>query len=183
MKKLLKPASLLMYVLVILVFFMAGMTITGISGVAKGQGLAGGAIVFFYGVVTAIIAFILSLFVAYKMQIGTIIKINKILGIIFIFAACLFTYRVIKINKKETSIKELPTKVTSPAADEISMLPYKSLKRTSIQNNLESSLGIGFFKPNYFETPILYFYGGVNLEKSIIEHTTYRNTTFIVPNL
>ena len=117
MNKLIKPASLLLYLLVILVFFMVGMTIAGVSGVADGQGLAGGAILFFYGVITAIIAFILSLFIAHNAKIGTILKIDKILGIVFFLAACLFVYRAITINKNETPVKEIPTKITAPAAD------------------------------------------------------------------
>ncbi len=122
MNKLLKPACLLMYLLVILVFFIAGMTFAGVFGVAEGKGLAGGAIVFFYGVTTAIIAFILALFVAHNAKLGTIIKINKIFGILFFLAACLFVYRVIIINKNETPAKELPTKTTSPAVESTSML-------------------------------------------------------------
>ena len=66
-----------MYLLVIPVFFIEGMAIAGLSGVAEGAGLAGGgAIVFFYGVITAIIAFILALFVAHKTKFE-IIKKNQ----------------------------------------------------------------------------------------------------------
>ena len=125
MNKLLKPASLLMYLLVILVFLLAGITIAGASGVAKGQGLAGGAIVFFYGVITATIAFIIVLFVAYKAKPKTIIKINKIFGILFFLAACLVVYRFIVLNKNETPVKKYPKKITAPANKEISMVSYK----------------------------------------------------------
>ncbi len=179
MKNLFKPACLLMYVLIILVFFMAGMTLAGVSGAAKGQGLAGGAIVFFYGVITAIIAFILSLFVAYKAKVSTVIKINKIFGMLFLIAACLFVYRVITINKNDTPVKELPTKITAPAADEISMVSYKALKKpVLLQQSIESKMGIGFFKPNYYEYPTLYFYGGINLEKSLMEHQPVDSVVF-----
>ena len=125
MNKLLKPASLLMYLLVILVFLLAEMTIAGASGVAKGQGLAGGAIVFFFGVITATIAFIIVLFVAYKAKPKTIIKINKIFGILFFLAACLVVYRFIVLNKNETPVKKYPKKITAPANKEISMVSYK----------------------------------------------------------
>ncbi len=148
MNKLFKPVSLLMYLLVVLVFFMAGMTLAGVSGVAKGQGLAGGAIVFFYGVFTAIIAFIISLFVAYKTTIKRIIKINKIFVVLLLVAVCLFVYRVISINKSETPENELPAKTTSPANKKIGRLSYKDLKNpVLLEQNSEPSMGIGFFKP------------------------------------
>ena len=125
MKTLLKPASLLMYLLVILVFFMVWTTIAGVTGAGKGQGLAGGAIVFFYGVNTAIIAFVASLFVANKAKVGNIIKINKYLGILLLIAICLITYRVITHYNKEVTVKEYPTEVTTPAPQEMSLLSYK----------------------------------------------------------
>jgi len=176
MNKLFKPASILMYLLVIIIFFMAGMTLAGVSGVADGQGLAGGAIVFFYGVISAIIAFMFSLFVVYKTKIITVIKINKILGVVFLLAVCIFIYRIILINKDETPEKELPTKVTAPAAsNETSMVSFKPV---FTKQNVESKMSIGFFSPNYFEYPTLYFYGAVNLEKSIIEHMPMDSVVF-----
>ena len=159
-----------MYLLVIFVFFMAGMTIAGVFGVAKGQGLAGGAIIFMYGIITAIIALILSLFLVNKAKIGTIIKINKFLGILFFLAVCLFIYRV--INKNKTPLKEYPNNTTTNAYKEMSMVSYKELKKPVLTlQNSKHFMGIGFFKPNYFEYPTLYFYSGVNLEKPLIEHT------------
>ncbi len=184
MNKLFKPVSLLMYLLVVLVFFIAGMTIAGISGVAEGAGLAGGAIVLFYGLIAAILAFILALFVAHKTQIETIIKINKIFGILFFLAACLFVYRVITLNKNKIPVNEYPKEITAPVATdkEISMVSYKELKRVEklvlMNQNSKLKMGIGLFKPNYFEYPTLYFFGGVNLEKGLTEHMPMDSLVF-----
>jgi prolipoprotein diacylglyceryltransferase len=139
MNKLFKPASLLMYLLIILVFFMAGMTIAGVTGVAEGQGPAGGAIVFMYGVFTSIISFIISLFVAYKAKINTIKKINKIFGILLLVAGSLFAYRIITLNKSKNPVKEHPTKVSDEAATtDMSVMHYIDLKKlkTAIYSNL-----------------------------------------------
>lgn len=98
MDKLFKLASILMYMLTLLLFFIVGMTIAGVTGVAKNQGLAGGAIVFFYGIITAIIAFIVALFVAFKTTPETILKINKILGVLLLLALCGIGYRIATMN-------------------------------------------------------------------------------------
>ena len=86
-----------MYLLVILVFFIAGMAVAGISGVAEGAGLAGGAIVFFYGAITAATAFIVSLFVANKAKPDVILSINKVLGGLLLVAICLLVYRLSRL--------------------------------------------------------------------------------------
>jgi len=66
MKKLLTSTALLFYLLVLLVFFFAGTYFSAIAGVAKGQGLAGPAIVLGYGVIAAALALLASFFlVAY----------------------------------------------------------------------------------------------------------------------
>ena len=179
MSKLFKPANLLMYLLVILVFFMAGMVLAGTAGAAKGQGLAGGSIIFGYGVFAAFIAFIVSLFVVHKAKINTIVKINKIFGILLLIAVCLIIYRVITINKSKNPEKELPTKTTTQEPKDISMVSYKtSNKPILVEQNSKSSIGIGFFKPNYFEYPTLYFFDDINLEKGLMEHLPTDSVVF-----
>lgn len=48
-----------------------------------------------------------------------------------------------------------------------------SKERVEIATN-----GIGFFKPNYYEYPTLYFYGNVNLEKGLTEHMPMDSLVF-----
>ncbi len=171
MKNLIKPASLLFYFFSVIVFFFIGIYVAKLVGAGKNQMLAGGAIVLFYGVVVAGIAFILSLFIASKVKLSIVIKINKILGILFLLLVCFTAYKFITREKTEEPVKEYPKKTTAPAANEISMLnSMEYLNPTLRQQNIETNMGIGFFKPNYFEYPTLYFYGGINLEKSLQQH-------------
>jgi phosphoglycerol transferase MdoB-like AlkP superfamily enzyme len=115
MKKLFRPAALLFYLLTILVFFVLGMLLAGLSGVAEGQGLAGGAIVFFYGIVSAFLAFIVSLFIAFKAKHKTVVVLNKILAILLFVFAVYITFRVLTQESKETPIEGYPSKTTEPS--------------------------------------------------------------------
>lgn len=93
-RKLFRPLHLLLYFLAIADFFVLGAWITGLSGAADGQGLAGGAIVFMYGVFTAIAALVLSMFVAYRAKPSLIKTITLVLGVLFVILALLVIYRM-----------------------------------------------------------------------------------------
>ncbi|HEX5025680.1 MAG TPA: hypothetical protein VFV68_10425 [Agriterribacter sp.] len=93
MNKLLKPACLLLYLLSVMVFFCTGMWYVAISGMAKNQGLAGGAIVLFNGLIFAVSAFVASIFLAYYATHKTIIIANRILAIILAAFIIVFIYR------------------------------------------------------------------------------------------
>ena len=75
-----KPYSWLLYLLAIIASFFVGLSYAGFIEAAKGQGLAGGAIVIGYGVVAAAIGLILALFVAYQTNRKTIFRLNIILA-------------------------------------------------------------------------------------------------------
>lgn len=93
-----KPYSFLMYFLAIIAFFFLGLVYAGITEAGKGQMLAGGAIVFGYGVIGAFIGLCVSLFTAFKAQRHIIIKINGLL--VFIIAAS-FLYFYLNYQKRE----------------------------------------------------------------------------------
>jgi hypothetical protein len=93
MKKLIKPVNLLFYILTFLVFFMVGLTFGGITGAAEGQGLVGGAILFWYGIIFAFVAFIGSLFIAYHGTPKTVVVSNRILGFVFLIFIAVFLFR------------------------------------------------------------------------------------------
>lgn len=114
MNKLFKPASLLLYLLTVLVFFVAGLLVAKITEAGKGQMLAGGAIVLFYGVVSSGLAFIASLFVARSAETRTVVKMNKILGAVFIVLAIVIAYNLSTRQKKEESNDPPPPKTTAP---------------------------------------------------------------------
>ncbi|MCO6492938.1 MAG: hypothetical protein J5I98_31255 [Phaeodactylibacter sp.] len=65
MKKLIKPASLLLCLLALLVFFVAATAGASYAGMAEGQGLAGSAIVLGYGVAAGLGAVVAALFFAF----------------------------------------------------------------------------------------------------------------------
>lgn len=119
MKKLLKPASLLFYLLMVIVFFFIGIYVAKIVGAGNNQMLAGGAIVFFYGLVSTGIAFILALFLAYTVEHPLLIKFNKGLGVLFFLLVCLTAYNFITREKKEDPQKDYPRKTSAPASNDI----------------------------------------------------------------
>lgn len=106
---------MLFYLLTILIFFVLGMLLAGLGGAAEGQGLAGGAIVFFYGIVSTFLAFIVSLFIAFKAKLKTVLVLNKILAILLFVLSVYITFRVLTEERKETPIKEHLSKTTDPS--------------------------------------------------------------------
>ncbi len=116
MKKLIKPASLLLYLLSLLVFFLAGMVYAGVSGVAKGQGLAGGAIVLGYGVMFGIIALVVSIFIAFYVKHRAVVITNRILAVVFAVMVGIMTFRIMSREGKATPEKEVPHETTGPAS-------------------------------------------------------------------
>lgn len=115
MKKLFQPSSLLMYVLSILIFFFAGMLYAGLTGAAKGQGLAGGAIVIGYGFMTACCAFIAAIFAAYNFENIVIKKINRVFLGVLAMVAIFIAYRQLTRVEKATEAIKPPTETTRPS--------------------------------------------------------------------
>lgn len=165
MKNLFRPACLLLYFLTLVAFFFGGMTMAALTGAAKGQGLAGGAIVLFYGVIAAGVAFVFALILCYSITDKAVKIINwSLLGLIIIVAG------LMKYNSDERqSERELKQENKN-----YNFYFNDSEIQTVVFNNLtddETQTGLGFFKPNFFEKPVMYFYGQPNPEKSIQEHS------------
>lgn len=181
MKKLIKPASLLLCFFSVIIFFLAGMYLARIVGAGKNQGLAGGAIVLFYGLVSAVVAFIFALVMAYHISHRVIVKINWVLGIVFFILVFLFVNRIKNLDKKEEPVNDYPKKITAPAPENISLVSYSEFKEPSgVQlNSKPPNMGLGLFKPDFFEYPTLYFYGVVNLEKEIADHARMDSVVFV----
>ena len=115
MKKLFQPSSLLLYFLTIFIFFFAGMLVAGLTGAAKGQGLAGGAIVIGYGFITACCAFILAIVAAYTFENNIIKKINRVFLGVLAMVAVFIAYRQLTRVEKATETIKPPTETTRPA--------------------------------------------------------------------
>jgi uncharacterized protein YacL len=112
-----------MYFLAIITFFFGGLIYAGITEAGKGQMLAGGAIVFGYGVVGAFIGLCISIFTALKAQRLLIIKINGILALIVVASLSYLTLKYQKRQREKSEHEppktEAPTtqKQTTPASD------------------------------------------------------------------
>ncbi len=123
MKKLFQLASLLLYFFVIFVFFFAGVYFAILTKAAEGQGLAGGAIVLGYGVISACIALLFSLVVAYHASEEVVVKLNKVLGVIFLIFVTITAYRIVIREGSQNATgsnsqisKEVP-QPTNPSTD------------------------------------------------------------------
>lgn len=185
MKKLLKPATIGFYILMLLVCFVVGLFVAGVLGAGKNQGLAGGAIVVGYGVLFGGLGFIASFFIVSAIAIKTIIKINWILLITLIltfgFTYYKFSQRDKKQKEENKKFKAEPTTPTQKSEPITMAILYESKISKSYKTkhkNEKNEMNMGFFAPNYYENPILYFYGNINLEKSLMDHTAYDSITF-----
>jgi mannose/fructose/N-acetylgalactosamine-specific phosphotransferase system component IID len=121
-KQMIKPYSLLLYLLAFLFFFFIGLSYAGLIEAGKGQMLAGGAIVLGYGVMGAFIGFCISLAVAYKADRKWIIRLNAIMAVglvaFWAFYAIRFQQRKEEREQQNNEIKmEAPRKLspTAPA--------------------------------------------------------------------
>ncbi|KAA3618230.1 MAG: hypothetical protein DWP94_14645, partial [Flavobacterium sp.] len=182
MKKLLKPACIGFYFLMLLSFFIVGLFYAGAIDAGKNQGLAGGAIVVGYGVLFGGIAFVASFFIAYHLNLKIIKIINWVLLVLILTTWSIKFYEFRQWDKlQEEKSKEIkqrsktPTKVTPSA-----MLRFPGRKQPApvINESISVDSGMGFFTPNYYENPTLYFYGNLNLEKSLMDHSPYDSITF-----
>ena len=186
MKKLLKPASIGFYILMLLVCFVLGLYFAGAIDAGKNQGLAGGAIVVGYGVIFAGVGFIASFFIAYYVATKVIVKFNLFLLLILLASV---GYKYFEFQQRDKLQKEesekfdppstTPTSQTEPLGmamlytdDVEAEIPHKIL------NQENSEMGMGFFSPNYYDNPTLYFYGNPNLEKSLMDHIPYDSISF-----
>ena len=110
-----KLINLLFYILTFLSFSLIGMITSKFLGMADGQGLAGGAIILGHGIITRIIAFIISIFISTKFHSRTIKRINKIYLFILSIFILVGLFRILTIEEKGETDKNLPRKPTQPA--------------------------------------------------------------------
>lgn len=192
MKKILKPASLLFNLLMVIVFLFVGIYIAGLVGAGEGQMLAGGAIVLMWGLMFAGVAFIASFFITAKTPHKTVVRLNWLLLVVLLVLYGITHYRYVQRQKEKEKEKEddpieksepaTPTEVAPNAIGEPMALLSPSLRNRktfgSPMNNNEPTMGMGYFIPNFYENQTLYFYGNLNLEKSIMEHSPLDSITF-----
>ncbi len=127
--KMIQPYSFLFYILAIVLSFFIGMLFAGFVEAGKNQGLAGGAIVFGYGVMGAGLGLIVSLLIAYKANRKIIIRLNLILALIItgLFLYTHFKYK--ERQKQKVGINEKIDRSTIPTVsllEEFKMAVLKS---------------------------------------------------------
>lgn len=171
MNKFLKPSSFVLYLLFILLFFILGAAVAGLSGVAKNQGLAGGAIVLGYGIMAAFGGLVLAFIVISKARVDIIKKTNWIILAIVLVIFAMLSYRSSTKVKPEQSppINNQPKKETIPAMDLMSNVNF---------GPQSANLGLGLFTPNFHENEVLYFYSVQSFDKPIEENPKLDSITF-----
>ncbi|MFD1163235.1 hypothetical protein [Hwangdonia seohaensis] len=178
--QLFKPFSFLMYFLALIAFFFLGLIYAGITEAGKGQMLAGGAIVFGYGVIGAFIGLCLALVLAYNLKRHFIIKINVLLALIIATSFAYFTIKYQKRQKEKEQQKMEQQKTKRPTAP-VENKTAKTIAMVAKNNSAikpKSHMGLGMFTPNFHENKTLYFYGNLTQGKSVQEHTPIDSITF-----
>lgn len=109
--QMLKPYSFLLYFLSIIAFFFIGVTYAVIVDAGKNQGLAGGAIVVGYGIISTVIGLVIALVIAHNTNRKTIFNLNIILALCSIgFYAY---YHVKYLERQKTKEQDQP-KIEQP---------------------------------------------------------------------
>lgn len=179
MKKLLKPACLLLYLLSLLSFFIIGLWFAGWLEAGKNQGLAGGAIVLGYGLIFGFIGLVLSFFAAYYLKQPLLIKANIILSILLTAGILSIVFNV-KERSSSTDVEydtEEELKPAAPSEKNELLATANYLKNNSIGNQMP--IGLGFFKPNLSDGPVLRFYGQNRVEQMISLKTAVDSIVFV----
>jgi hypothetical protein len=156
MKPYIRPSSLLFYLLCIVLFFIIGAAFTGITGAAKNQGLAGGAIVLMYGLISAFITLLAAIYLVSISNPNRIVFFNKILGVIAIASIAILQYRF----KERQKLKEEAI-VSSPMQEK--MTPTKIPKTDNFTPlSADYGDGLGFFKVDYQSHPVIKIQEDIN---------------------
>tara|TARA_R110002073_G_scaffold139232_2_gene289386 strand:+ start:171782 stop:172765 length:984 start_codon:yes stop_codon:yes gene_type:complete len=180
-KKLIKPYSLLLYLLAFIACFFIGIAYAGLVEAGKGQMLAGGAIVLGYGVIGAVVGFCLALVLASKAERKLILKINGLLAVIVLISFMYFAlkYQKRQHDKEQQKIEQpKPQKTTTPAEGPSKPQQLAMFTDTGIGTQTDTDMGLGMFTPNFYENKTLYFYGNITAGKSAQEHMPIDSITF-----
>ncbi len=169
MKKLLKPYCIVFYFLMFLVFFLAGLSFASVIDAGKNQGLAGGAIVLGWGVLFGGIAFIVAVFTGFRIRPKILVKLNWVLLIVLLIAYGIAHFRYDSIKDGEKPLQEIPAKPTSPVDNTTAMITDEIPGNISDnpKQQIRTSMGLGFFIPDFYKRQVLHFYGDLNPDKPV----------------
>ena len=161
-----RPASILFLFIFFLVSFVVSTAVVGLLGVTKDQGLAAAAIGLGYGVMGAIGLTILAGILVMKLQTKTVIRLNKIGGLLILVFAIYVIIRLVFFTKDQAPIPQRTP--TQPAPTAISWVSFA-----------EDEMGLGFFKPNIYELQTMHLYGNLTPGKSLYESAPWDSVTFV----
>jgi len=175
--------NVLFVILVILASFLIGVLVVGVTGAAKNQGLAGGAIVLGYGIIGAGIGLIFSIILTSKLEKKIIVRANWILVVAlvgaFFYLQQNYTKRQeLKQQEKEKEMRQ-KNKPTSPSPLNFFSMPVMASTFSDSNFVSQSDIPLGYFTPNHFEFKTLYFYKGINPEKGLTEHLPVDSVVFV----
>ncbi len=175
--------------------FIAGLYIAKLTGAGKGQMLAGGAIVFFYGLVGSFIGLCSSLALSYFTNKKLIVRLNIVLliGVIALVGMTkyLFDKRQQEKAKKENLHSPEPKKQTtqpfgSGSLNILSLFPTTSIMQKTCKqeivcekrNSNQNEMGLSYFAPHLSYSSILQFVNNCNdTESQIIDSIVcYKNS-------
>lgn len=179
----LKWYNLLFYLLSTILSLLAGMLTAGLTNAGKGQMMAGGAIVVFYGLVGSVIGLVLSLVLAKRFEKRIIIYCDIVL-FLSVLAIVLFGYlkyqEKLKTQKQEYQksglIKE---KSNYPFGNFTTDITIATPVSYSPESASKTNMGLGMFSPAIKEDGPLYLYGNIDQEKSVSEHLPADSISFI----
>lgn len=168
----------------ILASFLIGVLLVGITGAAKNQGLAGGAIVLGYGIIGAGIGLILSLILVSKLDGKIIVRANWVLVVALIGAFFYLQHNYTKRQElkqqergKEKEMRQR-TKPASPSQLNFFSMPVMASTFSDSDDVSSTDIPLGYFTPNHFEYKTIYFYKDINPEKGLTEHLPVDSVVF-----
>ncbi len=168
MKEYFKLSNLLFYLLITFIAFFLGMVFAGITGAGKGQGLAGGAIVFGYGIISAGVSFVISIVLAQWFGSAIVVRLNKIMLVVLAVMMALLIYRYQTMNVANSQSYYPNIKYLVPTGQAAN---YETEKPSIVKPTQFKPMGLGMVAPNIYEHKDVLFYGIPNLEKAVSDHT------------
>ena len=151
-----------------LVSFVLGIYVAGVFGAGKGQMLAAAAIVISWGFVAVILFLVVSIFTIRRIPAKRIASVNWVLFILAALLIGITYYRA--LQRKKT--RESQSNSSLLVRPKIHFTHYTPLPQNS------STMGLGFFQPDFYNHGTIHFYGNVNLEKSLDEHSPTDSIVF-----
>ena len=107
-----KLTNLLFYFLMFANSLVLGMVISAFMGMGDSQGLAGGAILLFHGIITGIISLFGSFFLTNHLKSKVVKKINNYLLVLFVLFLMIFAYRFYTIQNAAPENLDLKPKTS-----------------------------------------------------------------------